>query len=117
MSNIEPPDTASVDKNIVGTYVIEVKRISTVVFPTGARIAGTSTRQRSDMQQVWPSSGRPEGDGHPRCRCGRSTWQIRSARYWMRAQLRRELLGPPDHDAAAPLILRIVLDLRARRPM
>jgi hypothetical protein len=31
-------------------------------------------------------------------------------------QLRRELLGRPGHDAAALLILGIVLDLRARRP-
>ena len=33
------------------------------------------------------------------------------------AQLRRELLGRPGHDAAALLILGIVLDLRARRPI
>jgi hypothetical protein len=33
------------------------------------------------------------------------------------AQLRRELLGRPGYDAAALLILGIVLDLRARRPI
>ena len=33
------------------------------------------------------------------------------------ARLRRELLGRPGHDAAALLILGIVLDLRARRPI
>jgi len=30
MSKIEPTDTASVDKNMIGTYVIEVKQVTVI---------------------------------------------------------------------------------------
>src|ERR1700740_292756 len=55
MSNIEPARYRICQQEHSRNLRDRSQAIFDSGFPTGARIAGTSIRQRSDMQQVWPA--------------------------------------------------------------